>query len=108
MTEFPTKHERNKALVEMLYPSDQPTEEQTRAATEHGLPDALATRLKGDTPEALEADAKALATALRDQAEADVPEHVKLARRAIEAAKNNPNVAELAALGKLNGTEEGD
>lgn len=111
---IPTKRERHRALVEALYPSDQPTPDQVKAGQEHGLPDALATRLRGDTPEALEADAKALATALQEQQDADVPEHVLLARRAIEAAKNNPNVAELQALAqsgakhRLYGTEEGE
>lgn len=74
------------------------TADQAKAGREYGLPDVLASRLNGESYDAVAADAQSLATALAEQAEADVPDHVKLARAAIEAAKNNPNVGEMLAL----------
>jgi len=38
-----------------------------KAATDHNLPEALAARLQGETPEEIEADAKALAETLPKQ-----------------------------------------
>lgn len=74
------------------------TTDQAKAGREYGLPDALASRLQGDTYEAVAADAQGLADSLRAQAEADVPEHVKLARAAIAAAEGNPNIGEMQAM----------
>jgi hypothetical protein len=60
-----------------------------------GLPEAFGDRLQGDTLEEILADARAMAEALKGEQE---PEHVQLARRALEVAESNPNKAELAAL----------
>jgi hypothetical protein len=76
------------------------TAEQAKAGKEYGLPDVLASRLNGQGYEAVAADARSMAEALRAQAEADVPDHVKLARAAIAAAASNPNVAEIQALSR--------
>jgi hypothetical protein len=64
-------------------------------AKRFGLPEQLAGRLIGTTAEEVEADARALSEAIGVEGEA---EHVRLARRALEAAESNPNRGELAAL----------
>jgi len=64
-------------------------------AKQVGLPEQLADRLRGSTVEEVEADARALSEAIGVEEEA---EHVQLDRRALQAAQNNPNVAELAGL----------
>ena len=53
---------REKELAEArsLLAQNKLADEKRKAATKVGLPDAFASRLIGDTPEALEADAKAL------------------------------------------------
>lgn len=52
------------AEVEAELSATKRRELQTAVAKRHGLPDVLATRLQGETPEELEADAKALAATL--------------------------------------------
>lgn len=91
----------HKAVVNAIHPDDAGlTADQEKAAREFDLPPAIASRLVGDTWTEVERDARTLSDAMKDQAEAEEPEHVRLARQAIEAAKRNPNVAELAALGR--------
>ena len=72
-------------------------------AKRFGLPEQLADRLDGSTAAEVEADARALADAIGVAPQA---EHVELARRALEAAENNPNRAELAAVAALDNKAE--
>jgi hypothetical protein len=60
-----------------------------------GLPPGLADRLRGETTEEVEADAEVVASSIGVEPE---PEHIQLARRALEAAEDNPNKGELMAL----------